>query len=140
MPASWSLDLVSSFLSRSFRRSLHDVYEGQILKQLSAGQNLQVRRFTRLFSQSPMHLLQTSELAFEAFAAAGAMIEESNGEEQDKSAEEDDLKQVDSEEETPDGAEIKELGARIGEKLAEKRRLDHADTRPDEVRVGKTDQ
>ncbi|KAG8831603.1 hypothetical protein FRC17_002878 [Serendipita sp. 399] len=63
MPGSWSLDLVSSFLERSFRRSSHASYEGQILKQLSAAQNL-----------------QTSELAFEVFAAAGAMIEESNDE------------------------------------------------------------
>ncbi|KAG8857111.1 hypothetical protein FRB91_011798 [Serendipita sp. 411] len=61
MPSSWSLDLVSSFFERSFRRSLHASYEGQILKQLSAAQNL-----------------QTSALAFEVFAAAGAMIEEPN--------------------------------------------------------------
>ncbi|KAG8821387.1 hypothetical protein FRC19_007855 [Serendipita sp. 401] len=61
MPSSWSLDLVSSFFERSFRRSLHASSEGQILKQLSAAQNL-----------------QTSALAFEVFAAAGAMIEEPN--------------------------------------------------------------
>jgi Vacuolar sorting protein 39 domain 2 len=58
MPATWSLDLVSSFLSRSFRRSLHEVYEGQILKQLSAGQNLQVRHFTLSFpGYLPVYLI-----------------------------------------------------------------------------------
>jgi vacuolar protein sorting-associated protein 3 len=42
VPPDWSLNLITSFLSRSFRRTLHDRYESQILKQLSAGQNLQV--------------------------------------------------------------------------------------------------
>jgi len=59
VPPEWSLNLIASFLSQSFRRTLHDRYESQILKQLSTGQNL-----------------QTSEFAFETFAAAGAVIEE----------------------------------------------------------------
>lgn len=42
VPPEWSLSLIASFLSRSFRRTLHDRYESLILKQLSAGQNLQV--------------------------------------------------------------------------------------------------
>lgn len=60
MPDSWPLELVYSFVERSWRRSLHAGFEGQILKQLSAAENL-----------------QTSELFFEVSAAAGAMIEES---------------------------------------------------------------
>ncbi|KAG8695896.1 hypothetical protein FRC09_008865 [Ceratobasidium sp. 395] len=39
-PDSWSLGVISSFLERSFRRSVHDSREGMILKHLSAGQNL----------------------------------------------------------------------------------------------------
>jgi hypothetical protein len=66
------------------------------------------------------------------------MIEESNGEERDKSGGEDDLEKEG--EATPGAAELKELGSKIEEKLAEKRRLDHADTRPDEIRVGKPHQ
>jgi hypothetical protein len=42
VPPEWSLNLIASFLSRSLRRTLHDRYESQILKQLSAGQNIQV--------------------------------------------------------------------------------------------------
>ncbi|KAG9103951.1 hypothetical protein FRC06_006736 [Ceratobasidium sp. 370] len=38
-PDSWSLSVISSFLERSFRRSMHDSREGMILKHLSAGQN-----------------------------------------------------------------------------------------------------
>ena len=69
------------------------------------------------------------------------MIEESNGEEQDRSGGEDDLEKADSEgEATPGAAGLKELGSRIEEKLVEKRRLDHADTRPDEVPFGKPGQ
>ncbi|KIM28040.1 hypothetical protein M408DRAFT_329694 [Serendipita vermifera MAFF 305830] len=119
VPAGWSLDLVSSFLHRSFRRSLHEVYEGQILKQLSAGQNL-----------------QTSELAFEAFAAAGAMVEESNGDERDE------FREANREEESssPAADELKELSSRIEEKLAEKHRSDNMDTRPHDTRAWKRDQ
>jgi hypothetical protein len=66
------------------------------------------------------------------------MVEESNGKEQDRSGGDDDLDKADSEGEVAPGAgELKELGSRIEEKLAEKRRLDHADTRPDEIRIGK---
>lgn len=33
---------MSSFLARSFRRTLHARHEGQIIKAISAGQNLEV--------------------------------------------------------------------------------------------------
>ncbi|QRV76809.1 vacuolar protein-sorting-associated protein 39 [Ceratobasidium sp. AG-Ba] len=39
-PDSWSLSVISSFLERSLRRTMHDSREGMILKHLSAGQNL----------------------------------------------------------------------------------------------------
>ncbi|KIM70771.1 hypothetical protein SCLCIDRAFT_100585 [Scleroderma citrinum Foug A] len=40
VPASWPLHSVSSFLIRSLRRPLHAKHEGQIVKAISAGQNL----------------------------------------------------------------------------------------------------
>ncbi|CAE6405212.1 unnamed protein product [Rhizoctonia solani] len=40
IPDSWSLSVVSSFLERSLRRTIHDSREGMILKHISAGQNL----------------------------------------------------------------------------------------------------
>lgn len=106
MPNTWPLQSVSTFLARSFRRSLHHVYEGQILKQLSAGQNL-----------------QTSELAFEVFAEAGAMIEESNedmpkGDEDDEGDETEENLNANGTE--IDSSGVEELKARIGEKLVEK--------------------
>lgn len=85
---------------------------------------------------------QTSEQAFEAFAAAGAMIEESNepanepvpfeegGGDQEESPDDNDS----------DVDELKELRSRIEEKLAEKGRPNHKDTRPEEVRTDKPHQ
>ncbi|RDB17168.1 Transforming growth factor-beta receptor-associated protein 1 [Hypsizygus marmoreus] len=43
VPPNWPLHLMSSFLARSFRRTLHDRHEGKIVKTLSAGQNLEVK-------------------------------------------------------------------------------------------------
>ncbi|CAE6446226.1 unnamed protein product [Rhizoctonia solani] len=42
IPESWSLSVISSFLERSLRRTIHDSREGMILKHISAGQNLAV--------------------------------------------------------------------------------------------------
>lgn len=42
VPPDWSLDVTSSFLTRSFRRLLHAKHEGQIVKAISTGQNLEV--------------------------------------------------------------------------------------------------
>ncbi|KAF9479756.1 hypothetical protein BDN70DRAFT_906111 [Pholiota conissans] len=43
VPASWPVNMMSSFLSRSFRRTLHAQQEGKIVKNISAGQNLEVK-------------------------------------------------------------------------------------------------
>ncbi|CUA73702.1 O-methylsterigmatocystin oxidoreductase [Rhizoctonia solani] len=40
IPESWSLSVISSFLERSLRRTMHESREGMILKHISAGQNL----------------------------------------------------------------------------------------------------
>lgn len=119
MPSSWSLSLVSSFLSRSFRRSLHQEYEGQILKQLSAGENLQVS-YAYWIDQCLTNSFQTSEYALAAFASAGAMIEESGGDVEEVNGSSD--SEADSQGEvnmpTLDLSDAKELGSKIKEKLS----------------------
>jgi len=81
---------------------------------------------------------QTSELAFDAFAAAGAMIEEPSGEEQDPTeGEEVAEKEASGGVEIVGASELKDLHSKIQEKVAGKRRLDHADTRPEEVKTAK---
>lgn len=42
VPPEWPLDVVSSFFQRSLRRQLHDKASGEILKAISAGQNMEV--------------------------------------------------------------------------------------------------
>ncbi|KAI6124397.1 hypothetical protein EDD16DRAFT_1561551 [Pisolithus croceorrhizus] len=42
IPESWPLHSISSFLARSLRRSVHAKHEGQIVKAICAGQNLEV--------------------------------------------------------------------------------------------------
>ncbi|KAF9261696.1 hypothetical protein L218DRAFT_930596 [Marasmius fiardii PR-910] len=46
VPAEWPLQLMSSFLARSFRGRLHCRHEGQILKAIASGQNLDVKERT----------------------------------------------------------------------------------------------
>lgn len=41
MPPEWPVDVVSSFFERSLRRQLHDRASWQVLKAISAGQNLE---------------------------------------------------------------------------------------------------
>ncbi|KAJ7219323.1 hypothetical protein GGX14DRAFT_591509 [Mycena pura] len=48
VPAEWPLRLMSSFMARSFRRTVHARQEGRIVKAISAGQNLDVRERTWL--------------------------------------------------------------------------------------------
>ncbi|KAK0458932.1 uncharacterized protein EV420DRAFT_1541370 [Desarmillaria tabescens] len=43
VPPDWPLNTMSSFLARSFRRTLHQRHEGQIIKTISAAQNLEVK-------------------------------------------------------------------------------------------------
>lgn len=42
VPPEWPLDVVSSFFQRSIRRQLHDKASGEIVKAISAGQNMEV--------------------------------------------------------------------------------------------------
>ena len=47
VPPEWPLDVVSSFFQRSIRRQSHDKASGEILKAISAGQNIEVGRASR---------------------------------------------------------------------------------------------
>ena len=42
IPPEWPLRVLSTFVTRSLRRTLHARHEGQIVKAISAGQNLAV--------------------------------------------------------------------------------------------------
>ena len=48
IPPEWPLRVLSSFLSRSFRRTLHEHHESQLVKALSASENLAVAEKTWL--------------------------------------------------------------------------------------------
>ncbi|KAI0948169.1 hypothetical protein AcW1_009756 [Taiwanofungus camphoratus] len=48
IPPEWPLRILSTFLARSFRRTLHAKHEGQIVKAISAGENLAVAERTWL--------------------------------------------------------------------------------------------
>lgn len=42
LPPEWPLDVVSSFIQRALRRQLHDQHTWQILKAISAGENMAI--------------------------------------------------------------------------------------------------
>ena len=46
VPPNWPLTTTSTVLSRSLRRLLHSRHEGMIIKNLSAGQNLEANLFS----------------------------------------------------------------------------------------------
>ncbi|KAG8944702.1 hypothetical protein FRC04_001601 [Tulasnella sp. 424] len=59
VPPTWSLSVMSSFVSRSLRRTLHEHQEGLLFKGIASAQNLDV-----------------SDMAYEAMHEEGAMVEE----------------------------------------------------------------
>ncbi|KAG6916344.1 hypothetical protein DXG01_007235 [Tephrocybe rancida] len=48
VPPEWPVNLMTSFLTRSLRRTLHEQHEGKIVKTISAGQNLEIKDRTWL--------------------------------------------------------------------------------------------
>lgn len=42
LPPEWPLDVVSSFIQRALRRQLHEQHTWQILKAISAGENMEI--------------------------------------------------------------------------------------------------
>ena len=56
VPNEWPVDVVSSFFQRSLRRQLHDRASWQILKSISAGQNLEARLKSKLYLLVPLTL------------------------------------------------------------------------------------
>ncbi|KII87677.1 hypothetical protein PLICRDRAFT_54749 [Plicaturopsis crispa FD-325 SS-3] len=61
VPPNWPLTVVSSFLARSFRRTLHTRHEGQIIKAISAGQNLEVADRTWLVLREQGALVEEAD-------------------------------------------------------------------------------
>ncbi|OJA13344.1 hypothetical protein AZE42_05594 [Rhizopogon vesiculosus] len=66
VPPDWPLSSLSSFLTHSFRRTLHAKHEGQIIKAICAGQNSEV-----------------FERSYLVFQEQGAIIEEADEDEDD---------------------------------------------------------
>ncbi|OAX35918.1 hypothetical protein K503DRAFT_793639 [Rhizopogon vinicolor AM-OR11-026] len=66
VPPDWPLSSLSSFLTHSFRRTLHAKHEGQIVKAICAGQNSEV-----------------FERSYLVFGEQGAIIEEADDDEDD---------------------------------------------------------
>ncbi|EJD51169.1 hypothetical protein AURDEDRAFT_99287 [Auricularia subglabra TFB-10046 SS5] len=64
VPSTWPIAKLSSFLSRSLRRTLHARHEGMIIKAIAAGQNL-----------------EATDAAYVHTLAQGALIEEVNPDE-----------------------------------------------------------
>ncbi|KDR79882.1 hypothetical protein GALMADRAFT_61975 [Galerina marginata CBS 339.88] len=71
VPSKWPVNMMTSFLSRSFRRTLHIQQEGKIIKNISAGQNLEVKDRT-----------------WDVLREEGAIIEEEAEEDDDDDTEE----------------------------------------------------
>ncbi|KAF8655350.1 hypothetical protein AX16_003085 [Volvariella volvacea WC 439] len=92
VPSQWPLEVMTSFLARSFRRLLHSKHEGLILKNLSTGQNLLVKEQT----WHPIH-------------EAGAIIEEAVSDDDDDN---------DNEKGGDGGEVIDEKGALVGNEVA----------------------
>jgi hypothetical protein len=77
VPLDWPVNAVSTFLSRSLRRLLHSQHEGMIIKNLSAGQNLEASRPTD--PRDDRLLMTPSQVADRTWAIIreeGAVVEE----------------------------------------------------------------
>lgn len=79
VPPDWPIDGMSSFLARSFRRTLHARHEGQIVKAISSGQNLQVRlclTFSYSSKANCCHMAQVADSSWLVLREQGALVEE----------------------------------------------------------------
>lgn len=78
---------MASFLSRSFRRTLHGQHEGKIIKNISAGQNLEVCcsifELLQLFDVASWVSLQVKDRTWDILREQGAMIEEAADDDDD---------------------------------------------------------
>lgn len=117
--------MMTSFLSRSFRRTLHTQQEGKIVKNISAGQNLEVgpglgRAIFRTFDDFTFNLLsfsfsQVKDQTWDILQEEGAIIEE---------AADDDIETDD--EGGPQSFDEKVLGERVAMHVAAHSALAHS--------------
>lgn len=95
VPITWPLNVMSSFLSRSFRRTLHARHEQQLVKAISAGQNLEVRLYPLNRSVSITYMVlfflhQVKDQTWLTLREEGMIVEEAlsddegNGEQYDE--------------------------------------------------------
>jgi hypothetical protein len=88
VPSSWPVNMMSTFLSRSFRRTLHAQQEGKIIKNISAGQNLEVGpRYPVLFYTTFLicfWLSQVKDRTWDILRDEGAIIEEAADDDDDE--------------------------------------------------------
>lgn len=77
VPKDWPVDAMSAFLSRSLRRLLHSLHEGMIIKNLSAGQNLEVSRLANpQWNRQLIVSLQVADKTWAIIREEGAVVEE----------------------------------------------------------------
>lgn len=67
---------MSCFLSRTFRRTLHERHQGQIVKTISAGQNLEVKDRTWLVLREEGMIIEEAVDEDEDDGEGGAVLDE----------------------------------------------------------------
>ncbi|OBZ67658.1 Transforming growth factor-beta receptor-associated protein 1 [Grifola frondosa] len=81
IPPEWPLRILSTFLTRSFRRTLHAQHQGQIVKAISAGENLAVAEKTWLILREQGAVIEEAadEEDNEGSEKLGLQLEEAKG-------------------------------------------------------------
>ena len=108
VPPLWPVNGMASFLVRSFRRTQHALLEGKIVKNISVGQNLEVTFPPFRSGRVLMWMVKVRDRSWKILRDEGAVIEE-----------------TDPEDELEDGEEEGEKGV-LSEKIAEARGVVHA--------------
>ncbi|KAI6127527.1 hypothetical protein EV401DRAFT_1854421 [Pisolithus croceorrhizus] len=75
IPESWPLHSISSFLARSLRRSVHAKHEGQIVKAICAGQNLEVLQRSYIILQDQGAIIEEAVEDGEEGGSGGSLDE-----------------------------------------------------------------
>ncbi|TDL25106.1 hypothetical protein BD410DRAFT_819897 [Rickenella mellea] len=106
VPPDWPLNALSSFLARSFRRTLHTEHEGALVKAICEGQNLEI-----------------SDRTYEILRSEGAVIEEPASDEEDDGDggdvnEKEKADEGDSVHDSDEVPVVHEKDARLSEKVA----------------------
>jgi hypothetical protein len=136
IPPDCPINVMSSFLSRSLRRSLHTRHEGMIVKSLSAGQNIEVSTLSNP-QVNPLRipLAQVADNTWEIIRAEGAVIEEAVKSDDDSSLKEKADEGVKSHTDPIVGTSFNEKSDELGEYQAEVVEI-HPDDHPPQAKDG----